>query len=216
MRADVILDMEAEPGSRHAVADDFYGDRLAYTLVELAYGPAPPLRAHPLGAPIRLPHNPLPEPELATAERHEIVLQGGMMGGMGMTGGAGMKGGRGMMGGMMGMGGAAWAINGVSMTGDGKPGMPPLLTLQRGRTCLLAIRNETAWWHPMHLHGHVFRVLARNGAAAGGTVWGDTVLVAPHEAVEVAFVADNPGDWMLHCHVVDHQVNGLMTVIRVA
>jgi FtsP/CotA-like multicopper oxidase with cupredoxin domain len=102
------------------------------------------------------------------------------------------------------------------MTGDGKPGMPPLLTLQRGRTCVLALKNETAWWHPMHLHGHTFRVLTRDGAAVGGAIWGDTVLVAPREFVEVAFVADNPGNWMLHCHVVDHQVTGLMTVLRVA
>jgi len=34
--------------------------------------------------------------------------------------------------------------------------------------------------------------------------------------VEVAFVADNPGDWMLHCHVIDHQMTGMMTVLRVA
>jgi FtsP/CotA-like multicopper oxidase with cupredoxin domain len=44
---------------------------------------------------------------------------------------------------------------------------------------------------------------------------GDTVLIRPRERVRVAFVADNPGDWMLHCHVMDHQVGGLMTIIRV-
>jgi FtsP/CotA-like multicopper oxidase with cupredoxin domain len=41
-------------------------------------------------------------------------------------------------------------------------------------------------------------------------------LLAPRDAVEIAFVADNPGDWMLHCHVMEHQVSGLMTVLRVA
>jgi FtsP/CotA-like multicopper oxidase with cupredoxin domain len=44
----------------------------------------------------------------------------------------------------------------------------------------------------------------------------DTVPIAPKETVEIAFVADNPGDWMLHCHVADHQVSGMMTVLRVA
>lgn len=44
-------------------------------------------------------------------------------------------------------------------------------------------------------------------------IWGDTVLVAPRE---VAFVDDNPGDWTLHCHVMDHHTAGLMTVLRVA
>ncbi len=207
MRADLILDLGGEPGSRHRITDDFYGGELAYTLVELAYDPARPLREHPPDGPIRLPPNPLPQPDLATAERHELRLQGGMMGGMGMTGG---------MGGMMGMGGAAWAINGKSMTGDGSAHMPPLLTLRRGRSCVLTLKNETAWWHPMHLHGHSFRVLSRDGKAVLGARWGDTVLVQPRETVEVAFVADNPGDWLFHCHIMDHQMAGMMTVIRVA
>lgn len=68
----------------------------------------------------------------------------------------------------------------------------------------------------MHLHGHSFRVLSRNGAAVPHHEWGDTVLVPPKEKVEVAFVADNPGDWMLHCHVADHQASGLMTILRIA
>lgn len=203
MRADLILDMSAAPGSRHRVTDDFYGRRLAYTLVELAYGADPPLRKHPSDAVARLPPNPLPQPDLAAAERHLVRLQGGMMGGTGM------------MGGMMG-GGAVWAINGKSMTGDGEPLMPPMLTLRRGASCVLAIKNETAWWHPMHLHGHSFRVLTRNGSAVAGAVWGDTVLVAPRETVAIAFVADNPGDWLFHCHIMDHQMAGMMTVIRVA
>ncbi len=66
--------------------------------------------------------------------------------------------------------------------------------------------------------------LARPGWAAVGSLTagtdglagGDTVLVRPGEHVRVAFVADNPGDWMLHCHVMEHQVGGLMTTIRVS
>ena len=207
MRADLIVDMSGEPGRGYAVSDDFYGRRLSYRLVDFAYDPVP-LRAHPLDAAIRLPANPLAQPDLAAADRHELRLQGGMMGGMGMMGS--------MMGGMMGGGGAVWAINGVAMTGDGEAGMRPALTLRRGTTCALALKNETAWWHPMHLHGHSFRVLTRNGTAVAGAQWGDTVLIAPRETVDVAFVADNPGDWLLHCHVMDHQMAGMMTVIRVA
>ncbi|HJS87056.1 MAG TPA: multicopper oxidase domain-containing protein [Acetobacteraceae bacterium] len=147
----------------------------------------------------------MPRPDLTTAVVHEARLQGGMMGGMGMVGG-----------GMMGMGGgAAWAINGQSMTGDGSAGMAPLFEIARGRSCVLDFRNDTAWWHPMHLHGHSFQVLDRDGAPVPHAVWGDTVLVRPRERVRVAFVADNPGDWMLHCHVMEHQVGGLMTIIRV-
>jgi len=220
MRADIVIDMQGDPGRRYSVTDDFYGDRMTYTLVELEYDAGAPVRKHPSDAPVRLPRNPLPEPDLATAERHEMALQGGGMSGMGMGSGGMMGGGTmrgGMMGGMgMGRGGALWAINGASMTGDSPDGMPPMLTLTRGRTTRLVFRNETAWWHPMHLHGHSFKVLARNSAPVPHQVWGDTVLVAPREVVEVAFVADNPGDWMLHCHVMDHQTAGLMTVLRVA
>jgi len=206
MRLDVMLDMQGDPGRRYRVIDDFYED-LSYWLTQLAYDEGPPFRAHPLAAPLALPPNPLPEPDLATAERHELTLQGGMMGGGAMMG----------MGGMMGMGhGASWAINGTSMTGDGHAGMPPLLTLQRGRSYVLTMRNATAWWHPMHLHGYSFRVLSRNGLPIPHRQWADTVLVPPKETVEIAFVADNPGDWMLHCHVTDHQVSGMMTVLRVA
>jgi FtsP/CotA-like multicopper oxidase with cupredoxin domain len=68
----------------------------------------------------------------------------------------------------------------------------------------------------MHLHGFSFRVLSRNGNDVPYRQWADTVLVPPRETVEVAFVADNPGDWMLHCHVTDHQVSGMMTVLHVA
>lgn len=202
MRADVMLDMQGEPGRSYGVIDDFY-DRLAYTLVRLEYDTGPPVRPHPSGAPLRLPPNPIPHPDLKSASIHEVQLQGGMMSGMGM--------------GMMSMGGnAAWAINGQSMTGDGSPGMPPLFEIARGRSCILDMRNDTAWWHPMHLHGHSFRVLDRDGKPEPHAIWGDTVLVSPRERVRVAFVADNPGDWMFHCHVMEHQVGGLMAIIRVA
>ena len=206
MRVDLVIDMQGEPGRTYRVVDDFY-DGLAYRLTRLAYDSRPPLRKHPSDAPISLPRNPVPEPKLDVAEHHVLTLQGGMMGGNGMMGM-----------GMMGMGmshGATWAINGMSMTGDGQTDMPPLLTLQRGRSYLLTIRNDTAWWHPMHLHGHSFRVLRRNGNAVPHHRWADTVLVSPREAVDIAFVADNPGNWMFHCHVTDHQVSGLMTVFRV-
>jgi FtsP/CotA-like multicopper oxidase with cupredoxin domain len=229
MRTDLLIDMAGEPGGRYRVTDDFYAG-LGYSLTELAYDTAEPLRTQPPEVPRPLPPNPLPEPDLAMAEGHELILQGGMMGGGMMAGLGGMMGGgqNGMMsGGMMGMmgnggmtmggmGAPAWAINGSSMTGDGQVGMTPLLTLKQGRSYVLTLRNQTAWWHPIHLHGHSFRVLSRNGAAVPHREWGDTVLISPREAVEIAFVADNPGDWMLHCHVMDHQVSGLMGILRIA
>lgn len=220
MRVDIALDMQGEPGRRYRVVDDFYDD-LAYTLVQLAYDEKPLVRSAPLGAVASLAPNPVLQPDLAAAERHQLALQGGMMSGMmmggGMNDGGGMMGGGGMMDGMMGgMGDAAWSINGTSMTGDGHADMLPLLALQRGRSYILTLRNETAWWHPMHLHGHSFLVASRNGTPNPRREWSDTVLVPPKETVDIAFVADNPGNWMLHCHVIDHQMSGLMTVLRIA
>lgn len=205
MRADLLIDMTGKPDQSYRVADDYYQD-LGYKLLDLVYDPREPARKPSSDPPPKLPANPLPEPDLTAAERHHIVLQGGMMGGMGMMGG----------GGMMGHGGATWAMNGMSMTGDGQPNMPPLFTILRGKSCVLALRNETMWWHPMHLHGHSFRVVSRNGKPNPRKEWRDTVLIPPRETADLAFVADNPGDWMFHCHVTDHQEAGMMGVIRIS
>ena len=67
----------------------------------------------------------------------------------------------------------------------------------------------------MHLHGYSFKLLRRNGTPVPHRQWGDTVLMAPKDNVDVAFVADNPGKWMLHCHITDHQVSGMMSVLDV-
>jgi FtsP/CotA-like multicopper oxidase with cupredoxin domain len=208
MRADLILDMSGKPGERFTITDTFYRN-LEYRLLDLVYEDAPPLREHPLDAPVRLAANTMPEPELAAAERHEVTFGGGMMGGMTMA----MMGGRQVDMREMMRNGMAWAINGVVTSGHV---MEPFLTLQRGRSCVLAMHNHTAWHHPMHLHGHAFRVIARDGRPTRYQEWQDTVLMAPHESVEIAFIADNPGMWMFHCHILEHQAAGMTGVIQVA
>jgi FtsP/CotA-like multicopper oxidase with cupredoxin domain len=223
MRVDLVLDTAGKPGSTAPVIDTFY-QGLSFKLVDLRYTDEPPLRAQPLNPPARLPANTMPEPDVARAQRHDVTLTGGMMSGMGMSGGmGGMMGGSGMNGGMSGMmggsgmtgmmgNGAMWAINGIAALGHN---MKPILTLARGETYILAIDNQTAWYHPIHLHGHSFRVITRNGMATQYREWRDTVLIPPRERAEIAFVADNPGDWMFHCHILDHQDAGMMSVIRV-
>jgi FtsP/CotA-like multicopper oxidase with cupredoxin domain len=207
-RVDLVIDMTGKPGSRAAVLDTFYR-RLSYKLVDLACADDKPLRAEPLAPPATLPRNTMPEPDVANAVRHEVTLTGGMMGGMGVMGG-GMMGGGGMM------SGAMWRINGVAMPGGDMRHMKPVLNLARGQSYILAIDNRTAWHHPMHIHGHSFRVVTRNGHLTKYREWRDTVLIPPRESAEIAFVADNPGDWMFHCHILDHQEGGMMSVIRVA
>ena len=75
--------------------------------------------------------------------------------------------------------------------------------------------NETPHAHPIHLHGHTFKVIASNKHKLLPH-FADTTLVAPNERRKVAFVADNPGDWMLHCHIIEHQETGMMGYVRVA
>jgi FtsP/CotA-like multicopper oxidase with cupredoxin domain len=209
MRADLLLDATGEPGERFRVVDRFYRG-LDYRLLDLAYTDTPSLRDLAGAPPLRLSPNPLAEPDLTSAERHEVVLGGGMMGGM-MS--AMMDGRQTDMRTLM-HNGLAWAINGVAA--KGRHLHVPLLTLRRNRSYVLELVNDTAWHHPMHLHGHVFRVIMRDGQPTPHKEWQDTVLLAPRERAEIAFVADNPGDWMFHCHVLEHQAGGMMGVIRVA
>jgi FtsP/CotA-like multicopper oxidase with cupredoxin domain len=110
--------------------------------------------------------------------------------------------------------GLIWSLNGQSMV-DHAHGHEPLLRLDLGRSYVFAMENDTAWHHPMHLHGHAFRVVARNGRPTAHREWRDTVLLDPGERVDIAFVADNPGDWMFHCHILEHQAAGMMATVRV-
>src|SRR5690348_11413277 len=214
-RIDLVLDMTGKPGSKATVADTFY-KKLSYRLVDIAYTDEPPLRTTPLAPPAQLPRNTMPEPDVANARRHLVTLTGGMMSGAGMGGMMGGSGMGGMMGGSgMTRGSAMWAINGVAMPGDDMAHLKPALTLARGKSYILTIDNQTAWYHPIHLHGHSFRVITRNGESTKYREWRDTVLISPRERADIAFVADNPGDWMFHCHILDHQDGGMMAVMRV-
>lgn len=62
----------------------------------------------------------------------------------------------------------------------------------------------------------MFRVVSRDGKPTRHREWLDTVLLPPRSRAEIAFVADNPGNWMHHCHVLEHQATGMMAVVRVA
>ncbi|MDA1533702.1 MULTISPECIES: multicopper oxidase family protein [Bacillus cereus group] len=69
--------------------------------------------------------------------------------------------------------------------------------------------------HPMHLHGHFFQVLSKDGKPIEGSpIVKDTLNLKPGEEYEVAFVADNPGDWMFHCHDLHHASAGMVTEVK--
>lgn len=209
MRADLMLDFPHAPGTRTEVTDDFY-PRMAGRLMEIVYESKPPIRERLLDAPVALAANALADPDVRRAERHGILFQGGAMG---SVRDALFQGERVSLARLAREHHIAWIVNGVAVKGHAHA---PLLSLKRGAHYVLDLINETAWHHPIHLHGHVFRIIARNGAPTALREWADTVLMAPRERVEIAFVADNPGDWMLHCHVLAHQAGGMSAVLRVA
>jgi FtsP/CotA-like multicopper oxidase with cupredoxin domain len=106
---------------------------------------------------------------------------------------------------------------------DGKPGLwwtinghlypdLPMFTVSEGDVVRMRIRNTSGQVHPMHLHGHHVLVLSRDGKPATGSPWWtDSLNVEDKETYEVAFVADNPGIWMDHCHNLPHAAQGLVT-----
>lgn len=210
MRVDLVLDMTAAPGAKTRVIDTFY-ERATYRLLDLVYASAALRDRPPTARRARLPPNPLAEPDLARAELHGVVLGGGMMGRMTHARvGTEMLDARTLL-----RRGIAWSINGVAVPADMHV-HEPLATLRRFSSYRMTIRNETAWPHPMHLHGLAFRVVARNGAPTPRREWQDTVLVPPWSSADIAFVADNPGNWMFHCHILEHQAAGMMATLRVS
>jgi FtsP/CotA-like multicopper oxidase with cupredoxin domain len=111
---------------------------------------------------------------------------------------------------------------------DGKPGFwwtingklfpdVPMFHVTDGDVVRMTISNDSGDVHPMHLHGHHAVVLSRNGHPSTGSPWWvDSLNVADGETYEIAFVADNPGIWMDHCHNLDHARDGLVAHLAYA
>jgi len=98
--------------------------------------------------------------------------------------------------------GRHWALNGKLYP------RVPMFEVAKGDLVRIDLNNDSGSVHPMHLHGHHFVVLTRNGKAV--SPWStDTLLMLPHEKYSVAFRASNPGLWMLHCHNLQHAADGL-------
>ena len=194
-RCDVFVDAALASGATADILVDTGRQEVA--VARLVYAAGAPKRAAPLGPVRALPPNPLPERmDFIGALKLDVPLEGGMMG---MMRGAGMDPGH------------FWAIGG--RTGDAHSG-PPLFSVKRGRTVMLTMKNDTRFPHGMHVHGHHFRVL---DALDDGWKpwWNDTVLILADRTARIAFVADNPGKWMLHCHMLEHQDAGMATWFEV-
>ncbi|RNB84622.1 multicopper oxidase family protein [Brevibacillus fluminis] len=106
---------------------------------------------------------------------------------------------------------AVFTINGKAY------GEVPPLVVKKGDKVLVTMRNVGSSDHPMHLHGHFFQVLQKDGQPiAGAPIMKDTLNVKPGETYVVAFEADNPGDWMFHCHDLHHAAAGMVSEVKYA
>ena len=198
-RADVVIDGLGEVGARAALLlDPGNGD-----LVEIAafvHEREPVAASDPDVRP--LPDwGTLPVPDLTDPQREPLLMEGGAMRGMdgaiyhGERLGFRELAARGMV----------WAFNGVAHGMEA-----PMFRASLGRTVHMTLTNRSAFPHAIHLHGHHFTVLTRNWAPDPHRDVHDTVVIGGDETAEIAFVADNPGRWMIHCHMLAHQKSGMM------
>lgn len=103
-----------------------------------------------------------------------------------------------------------WTFNGVANLAE-----EPLFRVKQGETVIVQSENQTGWLHGMHVHGHHFQVISRNGQAVTEKVWRDTYIIDRDEKIDIAFVAGNPGKWLLHCHMLEHAAAGMQTWFEV-
>ena len=150
----------------------------------------------------RLIANDLPMPDAGQATRHVLRMTGGAMGMMGSMTHNGMVMDRSTMMEKK----QFWAFNEVA-----NMAMEPIYAFKRGEHVVIEVHNHTAWPHAIHLHGHHFLILnqAEGEVMDFDGTWRDTFLIARDAKVTIGFVADNPGKWMLHCHMLEHAAAGM-------
>jgi FtsP/CotA-like multicopper oxidase with cupredoxin domain len=105
-------------------------------------------------------------------------------------------------------------FNWLTMNGKSGPATTPLI-VKLGDRVRIRVINLGMDHHPIHLHGHTFYVTGSEAGRQPKVTWGpkNTVLVGVAEAVDFEFVADNPGDWMLHCHLPHHMMNQMSSMV---
>lgn len=144
-------------------------------------------------APATTPIKALPQPKIARPKdtpEHSLSLkmEGGAMGGRHA-------------------GDDIWAFNGKSGLSDA-----PFASFKRGETAVIDLINDTSFAHGIHLHGHHFYELNTDGSLGDLR---DTSLVERGASRKIAVVFDNPGKWLLHCHMLGHQASGMKTWVEV-
>jgi hypothetical protein len=105
-------------------------------------------------------------------------------------------------------------FNWLTFNGRSGPASTPLI-VRHGERVRVRLINLGMDHHPIHLHGHTFVVTGTEGGRQPEATWGpgNTVLVGVAQSRDVEFVANNPGDWMLHCHLPHHMMNQMSSMV---
>ena len=200
-RVDLIVDVLAKPTETAHILHLDRQETFSQVAFEVREGGTTNRRADPAA----LPPNAVQKVDLANATPLNLKMEGGAMGGLrAATLGGELK----PMSEIV-AAGRFWALNGAV---DGMGG-EPLAKLALGEHVRLTLQNDTAFAHVMHLHGMHFNEIGADGAIGPLR---DTTLIQRGETRDIAFVADNPGQWLFHCHMLSHAASGMMTRIIVA
>ncbi|MGE0613257.1 MAG: multicopper oxidase family protein [Hyphomicrobiales bacterium] len=197
-RADLLIEMTGEPGSTSAISEI---SRERLVAAEFVYQTDGRVDSKGRSA-LVLPDNGISVPDLVQAMHVDLVMAGGAMGQLTQ---ASYDGKQYAMRDLAQQHGMIWALNGQAGMSE-----KPLFTARRGQTVVVRMVNESLWPHAMHFHGHHFRQTENPPGP-----WHDTILLERTETKEIAFVADNPGKWMIHCHMLEHQAGGMDTWFEV-
>lgn len=155
----------------------------------------------------RLEPNALPEPDLDNARQFRLDMTGGAMGRFVET----TYEGRVLRDEDFRATKQVWAFNGIANLAE-----QPFFSVSRDESVVIDVVNNTVFPHAMHIHGHHFRVIEREDSEVDeGRPWRDTFLIGPDQTTRIAFVADNPGKWLLHCHMLEHAAAGMNTWFEV-
>ncbi len=98
-----------------------------------------------------------------------------------------------------------WTLDGKTFT------EADMINVRRGEKVRFTFINDSMMHHPMHLHGHFFRLVTGAGSLSPMK---HTVDVPPMTSRTIEFAADEPGDWMMHCHILYHAEVGMMRVVH--
>ena len=90
-----------------------------------------------------------------------------------------------------------------------------IANLKLGEIVILRCWNDTRWPHTMHLHGHHFWVNSKEFENLEIDLLRDTYLMQPGEKADLIFIANNPGKWLFHCHMLEHHASGMIGYLTV-